>query len=87
MPPKCPRRSMSLPKRRSAAEAGGEPACRPGSVHPRKHGPAAIHLGLPVPAASCGLPASFGRAALKRSRRPRGRSRAALLTLLRVGFA
>jgi hypothetical protein len=49
----------------------GEPACRPGSVHPRERGPAAIHLGLPLPTASCGLPASIGRAALNRSRRPR----------------
>jgi len=50
---------------------GGEPACRPGSVHPRERGPAAIHLGLPLPTASCGLPASIGRATLNRSRRPR----------------
>ena len=42
----------------------------------RLRGPAAIHLGLPLPAASCGLPASIGRAALDRSRR-----RAALATL------
>jgi hypothetical protein len=49
----------------------GEPTCRPGSVHPRKRGPAAIHLGLPLPAASCGPPASIGRATLNRSRRPR----------------
>jgi Phage integrase family len=35
VPPKCPRRSLSLPKRRSAAGAAGEPACRPGSVTPR----------------------------------------------------
>ena len=34
-------------------------------------GPTAIHLGLPLPAASCGLPASIGRAVLKRSRRKR----------------
>ena len=31
--------------------------------------PTVIHLGLPLPAASCGLPASIGRAALNRSRR------------------
>jgi hypothetical protein len=37
----------------------------------RLRGPAAIHLGLPLPAASCGLPASIGRAALNRSRRSR----------------
>ena len=36
----------------------------------RLRGPAVIHLGLPLPAASCGLPASIGRAALNRSRRP-----------------
>ena len=69
------------------ARVRGEPACRPGSVHPRERGPAAIHLGLPLPAASCGLPASIGRAALKRSRRPRAPEGAwALVTLLRVGF-
>jgi hypothetical protein len=36
---------------------------------PRLRGAAVIHLGLPLPAASCGLPASIGRAALERSRR------------------
>ncbi len=36
----------------------------------RLRGPTVIHLGLPLPAASCGLPASIGRAALNRSRRP-----------------
>jgi hypothetical protein len=35
----------------------------------RLRGAAIIHLGLPLPTASCGLPASIGRAALKRSRR------------------
>jgi hypothetical protein len=35
----------------------------------RSRGPAAIHLGLPLPTASCGLPASIGRATLDRSRR------------------
>jgi hypothetical protein len=35
----------------------------------RLRGAAVIHLGLPLPTASCGLPASIGRAALKRSRR------------------
>ncbi len=49
----------------------------------RLRGAAVIHLGLPLPAASCGLPASIGRAALNRSRRERV---APLLTLLRVGF-
>ena len=52
----------------------------------RSRGPAAIHLGLPLPAASCGLPASIGRAALKRSRRDARRGARPLLTLLRVGF-
>src|SRR6266480_4329665 len=52
----------------------------------RLRGPTVIHLGLPLPAASCGPPASIGRATLKRSRRRRGRNRGALLTLLRVGF-
>jgi hypothetical protein len=50
--------------------AAGEPACRP-VLCTRSRGPAAIHLGLPLPAASCGLPASIGRAALKHSRRKR----------------
>src|ERR1700722_4616522 len=36
----------------------------------RLRGPTVIHLGLPLPTASCGLPASIGRAALERSRRP-----------------
>src|SRR5271169_3399420 len=49
----------------------------------RSRGAAVIHLGLPLPAASCGLPASIGRAALDRSRRE---PLAPLLTLLRVGF-
>src|SRR5215472_3878292 len=50
------------------ARAAGESAYRPGSVT-RLRGPTAIHLGLPLPTASCGLPASIGRAALNRSRR------------------
>ena len=49
----------------------------------RLRGAAVIHLGLPLPAASCGLPAGIGRAALNRSRRE---PLAPLLTLLRVGF-
>ena len=49
----------------------------------RLRGAAVIHLGLPLPTASCGLPASIGRAALNRSRRE---PLAPLLTLLRVGF-
>jgi hypothetical protein len=53
----------------------------------RFRGPAVIHLGLPLPAASCGLPASSGgppsnaRAGLA----PRCGARA-LMTLLQVGF-
>src|ERR1700728_2306746 len=35
----------------------------------RLRGAAVIHLGLPLPTASCGPPASIGRAALERSRR------------------
>jgi len=50
---------------------------------PRSRGAAAIHLGLSLPTASCGLPASIGRAALDRSRRE---PPVPLLTLLRVGF-
>src|ERR1700756_860271 len=49
----------------------------------RLRGGGVIHLGLPLPTASCGLPASIGRAALDRSRRE---PLAPLLTLLRVGF-
>src|ERR1700677_1004004 len=49
----------------------------------RLRGAAVIHLGLPLPTASCGLPASIGRAALERSRREPA---VPLLTLLRVGF-
>ena len=65
--------------RRRASRPVGRVLCA------RVSGPAAIHLGLPLPAASCGLPASIGRAA--RSRRPRApKKRAALVTLLRVGF-
>src|SRR6185437_8609728 len=69
-------------RRRSKGYGRGEPACRPGSVPALGARAAVIHLGLPLPAASCGLPASLGRAALERSRRPRR----ALLTLLQVGF-
>jgi len=57
-------RSPDLPHRDRSPSA----AARPGSVHPRERGPTAIHLGLPLLTASCGLPASIGRAALNRSR-------------------
>src|SRR5258708_2869032 len=55
----------------SAGHKYGRRASRPvGRVLcTRLRGPTAIHLGLPLPAASCGLPASIGRAALNRSRR------------------
>src|SRR6201989_1758901 len=52
-------------------------------LYARSRGAAVIHLGLPLPTASCGLPASIGRAALDRSRREPA---VPLLTLLRVGF-
>src|SRR3954452_16129123 len=54
-------------QRRAAAEA----ACTPGSVPGRFAASrwAAIHLGLPLPAGSSGLPAGIGRAALGRLRR------------------
>jgi len=46
-------------------------------------GEAAIHLGLPLPTASCGLPADSGEQPSNiRARHPR----APILTLLRVGF-
>jgi hypothetical protein len=51
----------------------------------RLRGSTVIHLGLPLPAASCGLPAGIGRAALNRSRSSLANQRT-LLTLLRVGF-
>jgi len=87
VPGMCPVWRPAKNQGRSERWVRGEPACRPGSVHPRERGPTAIHLGLPLPAASCGLPASIGRAALNRSRRPRAPEGAwALVTLLRVGF-
>lgn len=52
-------------------------------LYPGGTGVAAIHLGLPSPAGSSGLPAGIGRAALERLRR---RPTDVLLTLLRVGF-
>jgi hypothetical protein len=50
--------------RRRASRPVGRVLCT------RRSGPTAIHLGLPLLTASCGLPASIGRAALKRSRSP-----------------
>jgi len=68
VPPMCPRQSSASLPSWSRVNKGGESACRPGSV-PRLRGAAVIHLGLTLPTASCGLPASIGRAALDRSRR------------------
>src|SRR4051795_5804853 len=51
--------------------ATDESACTPGSVHGCLAASrwAVIHLGLPLPAGSSGLPAGIGRAALERLRR------------------
>jgi hypothetical protein len=59
-------------RRSTAAQAHVMGVSRPvGRVLcPRLRGATVIHLGLPLPTASCGLPASIGRAALKHSRRP-----------------
>src|SRR5215831_19748763 len=86
MCPECAR--SSYPLHIGAGQSHGRRASRPvGRVLcTRLRGPTAIHLGLPLPTASCGLPASIGRAALNRSRRPCDRSHKALLTLLQVGF-
>src|SRR3954447_25118448 len=64
--------------------ARDEPACRPGSVPGRLAASrsAAIHLGLPLPTASCGLPASSGGPPSN----ARARSTLLFLTLLQVGF-
>jgi hypothetical protein len=68
---------------RASADAAGRPVRRRASrpvgrvLCTRSRGPAAIHLGLPLPAASCGLPASIGRAALNRSRSRRAPKNAA----------
>ena len=70
----CPRSAPNGDSDRSTTgQSHGWRASRPvGRVLcTRVSGPTAIHLGLPLPAASCGLPASIGRAALKRSRRKR----------------
>src|SRR5712691_6944820 len=53
----------------------------------RLRGPAAIHLGLPLPAASCGLPASSGGPpSIALAGTAPLRMPSLLLTLLRVGF-
>jgi hypothetical protein len=70
----CPRSAPNGGSDRSTTgQSHGWRASRPvGRVLcTRVSGPTAIHLGLPLPTASCGLPASIGRAALKRSRRKR----------------
>jgi len=82
----CPRSAPNGDSDRSTTgQSHGWRASRPvGRVLcTRVSGPTAIHLGLPLPAASCGLPASIGRAVLDRSRRE---PLVPLLTLLRVGF-
>jgi hypothetical protein len=58
VPCASPRLSSSWQER----GARDEPACRPGSVSVRLAATrsATIHLGLPLPTASCGLPASSG---------------------------
>jgi hypothetical protein len=68
--PKVPPRPPDRPS--AAGQSHEEGVSRPvGRVLcARLRGPTVIHLGLPLPAASCGLPASIGRAALERSRRP-----------------
>src|SRR4051794_35536286 len=67
-----------------SSRARDEPACRPGSVPGRLAASrsAAIHLGLPLPTASCGLPASSGGPPSN----ARARSVLLFLTLLQVGF-
>jgi hypothetical protein len=67
----CPQCAPTIPEHCfSAGQRPGRRVSRPvGRVLcARSRGPTAIHLGLPLPAASCGLPASIGRAALERSR-------------------
>ena len=64
--------------------ARDEPACRPGSVSARLAAPrsATIHLGLPLPTASCGLPVSSGGPPSN----AHAGSELPFLTLLQVGF-
>ena len=66
------------------AREGDELACKPDPVV-GLHRPVIIHLGLPLPTASCGLPAGIERATRLRSSASFPSPR--LLTLLRVGFA
>jgi hypothetical protein len=71
----CSRRGASSQHRRRASWPVGRVLCT------RLRGPAAIHLGLPLLTASCGLPASIGRATLKRSLRPSARRHQAFSNL------
>lgn len=68
--------------------ATDESTCTPDSVPGTPEGApaAAIHLGLPLPAGSSGLPADIGRAALKRLRGSSSCGDGPFLALLRVGF-
>ena len=68
--------------------ATDESTCTPDSVPGTPVGApaAAIHLGLPLPAGSSGLPADIGRAALKRLRGSSSCGDGPFLALLRVGF-
>jgi len=82
LPPGHSRRAVCFLWHCPAGHPGSAlPTCRPGSVPSRGREAAVIHLGLPLPTVSCGLPASIGRAALERSRRPRGLSRLGPLDL------
>jgi hypothetical protein len=60
------------PPRGTRGKNTNESACKPDPV-PGSPRVAAIHLGLPSPAGSSGLPAGIGRAALERLRRRRTR--------------
>ena len=53
------KRAGQTASRRRRRWSTDEPACKPDSVVPHA-APAAIPLGLPLPAASCGLPAGLG---------------------------
>jgi len=67
VPGMCPGDLDAVLRRRSAPYGVSRPVGR--VLCARLRGAAVIHLGLPLPAASCGLPAGIGRAALDRSRR------------------
>jgi len=59
----------SAPQPGQDEDVTDESTCTPGPVPPSREA-AAIHLGLPSPAGSSGLPAGIGRATLNRLRRP-----------------